>query len=103
MSENKHCYGCRFYDPYYTKGNFKFDRCNIGRCGRTRLTVDRYESCEYYSFKYYARIDRKQAALSAIVENVNLLSEIKQILEEDDEEVLEELLLKIRERKQKSK
>ena len=103
MAENKYCYNCRLYSPYYTKGNIKFDRCDIGRCGKTRTTVERHESCEFFSFKYYSRVDRKQAALTALTEHVNALSEIKQILEEDDEEVLEELLESIKKRKKKDK
>lgn len=103
MAENKFCYNCRLYRPYYTKGNVKFDRCDIGRCGKTRTTVEKHQSCEFFSFKYYARVDRKQAALAALTEHVNLLSEIRQILEEDDEEALEELLINIRNKKRKEK
>lgn len=45
------------------------------------------------------RIGRKQAALKALVDNLNILAEIKQILEEDDLDDLEELFTAIRERK----
>ncbi len=101
MTETKHCYNCRMYNPYYTKGNIKFDRCDIGRCSKHRKTVERHDSCEFFSFKYYARRDRMQAALAALTEHVNLMAEIKQILEEDDEEALEEMLLNIKRQKQK--
>lgn len=29
-NENKHCYGCKYYKPYFTKGYIQFDRCDIG-------------------------------------------------------------------------
>lgn len=84
MSENKFCYSCRFYRPYYTKGNIKFDRLDYGRCNREKVTVDKHESCDEFSNMYYGRINRKQAALAALTDNIHALAEIKQILEEDD-------------------
>lgn len=99
MSEEKHCYGCRYYKPYYTKGNVKFDRCDIGLCAKKKTTVERHEVCDKYSCMYYGRINRKQAALSAIAEHINVLSEIKQILDEDDDEAIKELFFNFKNRK----
>ncbi len=98
-NESKHCYGCRYYKPYYTKGYFKFDRCDIGLCSKKKATVERHGFCEKYTCAFYGRIDRKEAALKALTENLSLLSEIKQILEEDDEEAIEELLFNFKKRK----
>ena len=98
-SGKKHCYSCRYYKPYYTKGYTKFDRCDIGLCGRKKATVEKHEICEKYNNMYYARIDRKRAALEAIAEHINILAEIRQILEEDDEEAIEELLFNFKNRK----
>lgn len=97
--DSKHCYGCRYYKPYYTKGNIQFDRCDIGLCAKKKITVERHEVCENYTYMYYCRVDRRQAALAAIVEHIDLLSEIKQILEEDDEEVIKELFFNFKNRK----
>ncbi|MDE6104892.1 MAG: hypothetical protein K2G38_04350 [Clostridia bacterium] len=97
--ESKHCYGCRYYKPYYTKGNIQFDRCEIGLCAKTKTTVEKHGLCENYSCMYYARINRKQAALAALTENINVLSEIKQILEEDDDEAIKELFFNFKKRK----
>lgn len=97
--ENKHCYGCRFYKPYYTKGYVQFDRCDIGLCSKKKATVERHEVCENYTCIYHMRINRKQAALSAIAEHINVLAEIKQILEEDDEEAINELFYNFKNRK----
>lgn len=97
--ENKKCYNCRFYKPYYTKGYFKFDKQEIGFCCANQKITEYNETCEKISNKYHVRIDRKQAALKALTENLNLLAEIKQILEEDDADDLEELFTMIRERK----
>lgn len=98
-NESKHCYGCRFYKPYYTKGYRQFEKCDIGLCGQSKSTVDKHDSCEKYFCTYHARIDYKKATLAAITEHVNVLAEIKQILEEDDEEAVEELLYNFKNRK----
>lgn len=92
-SVEKHCYGCRYYKPYYTKGYERFDRCDIGLCAKKKETVERHECCESYSCAYYNRLNRKQAALAAVVEHITILAELKQILEEDDEEAIKELFL----------
>ncbi len=47
----------------------------------------------------YGSVNRKQAALSALVEHINILAEIKQILEEDDEEAIKELFFDFKNRK----
>ena len=97
--EKKHCYSCKYYNPYYTKGYTKFDRCDTGLCGRRKATVEKHEVCEKYVFMYCGRLNRKQAALTALTENINALAEIKQILEEDDEEDIEELFITFKNRK----
>ncbi|MDE5601278.1 MAG: hypothetical protein K2J16_02150 [Clostridia bacterium] len=99
MSENKHCYSCKFYKPYYTKGYKQFDRCDIGLCTKKKATVEKQEVCNLYSSMYIGRIDRKQAALSAVTDHINLLSELKQILEEDDDEAIQELFFDFKRRK----
>lgn len=48
---------------------------------------------------YYGRISRKQAALTALTENINVLAEIKQILDEDDDEAIKELFFDFKNRK----
>ncbi len=96
---SKHCYGCKYYKPYYTKGYTQFDRCDIGLCSKKKTTVGKHEFCENYTCKYYGSVNRKQAALSALVEHINVLAEIKQILEEDDEEAIKKLFLDFKNRK----
>lgn len=98
MSGEKHCYGCKFYKPYFTKGYTQFDRCDIGLCTKKKATVERHESCEKFMCMYYGRVNRMQAALSAIAEHINVLAEIKQIVEEDDEEAIGELLFQYKNR-----
>ncbi len=99
MEEKKHCYGCRYYNPYYTKGYIKFDRCDIGLCTKKKSTVEKHEVCDKYAFNCYARSSCRQAALKALAEHINVLAEIKQILEEDDEEAVAELLYNFKNRK----
>ncbi len=98
-NESKHCYGCKYYKPYYTKGYTQFDKCDIGLCSKKKITVGKHEVCENYICKYYGRVSRKQAALTAVVEHINILAEIKQILEEDDDESIKELLFDFKNRK----
>lgn len=66
-----------------------------------RETVEKPHSCSSFGFKHYDRIDRKQPALSVLTENINLLTEIKQILEEDEEEALENLFENFKSQKRK--
>lgn len=98
-NENKHCYSCKYYKPYYTKGNTQFDRCDIGLCSRKKETVERGNTCENFNWMFYPRINRRNAALSAIVEHITILSEIKQVLEEDDDEAIKELFFEFKNRK----
>ncbi len=97
--EGKHCYGCKYYNPYYTKGYIQFDKRDIGFCSKKKATVEKGEFCENYTRKIYGRINRKQAALSALAEHINVLAEIKQILEEDDEEAIKKLFFDFKNRK----
>lgn len=101
---DKFCYNCRFYKPYYTKGNIRFDKLDIGLCSHTKTTIEkRNGACEYFQCMYYARINPKQAALSALTENLNTFSELKQILEEDEEEALEAFLFERNRQKQRER
>ena len=103
MSE-KFCYSCRFYKPYYTKGNIGFNKLDIGLCNQTKTTVEKHtNACEYFQCRYYARINPKNAALTALTENLNTIAEIKQILEEDDEEALEAFLVERKRQKEKER
>lgn len=84
MSVNHECFQCSFYRPYYMKGYVKFDRLDIGQCGMTRETVNKHNGCEKFSFHHYARNnDRIQSAMQAIADHINILSELKQLLEEE--------------------
>lgn len=85
MSDNKYCYNCNKYKPYYTKGYIKFDKCDIGLCGVSRKTVDKHDGCEYFGYKCYSR------------------AELKQILEEEDEELLDQFLVNFKNAKKKGR
>ena len=108
MSEN-YCYNCRFYHPYYTKGYKMFNRQDIGLCGNKKITIEKHNNaCEKFQYMYYGRVSSKNAALEALADSLNTIAEIKQILEEDETEALEEFLAcrsrqKERERKLKER
>ena len=92
MSE-KFCYHCRFYKPYYTRGNIQFDKLDIGVCKQAGKTIEKHNNaCAFFQSAYYAHVSKKEAALKALTENLNAVAEIKQILEESEEEALEAFL-----------
>ena len=99
MSNNNNCSNCRFYVPYYKKGQFKFEKLDIGSCAKTKSPVEKHNGCESFSNRLYARINRRQVVLTAIAENINLLAEMKQILEEDDSDAIEELIFDYKRKK----
>ncbi len=103
MEGNKNCYNCYYYKPYYTKGYLQFDRCDIGKCMKRKETVDKHDTCECYVRNSYPSFNKKTVALMAIKGHIDLLAELKQILEEDDEELLEDLLRQVKNQKKKRK
>ena len=105
MSE-KFCYNCRFYKAYYTTGSIHFDKLDIGLCKQTKTTIEKHNcACAFFQSAYYARISKKGAALKALTENLNSIAQIKQILEEDEEEALEAFLFErnLQKRKEREK
>lgn len=97
------CYHCQYYKAYYTKGNTNFDRLDYGLCTQKKETVDKHCGCEKFEYRFYGRVNRKQLALEALAENINLFSEIKQILEEDDDEALDEVIFEYKRRKKQGR
>lgn len=63
-----------------------------------KATVEKQECCEQYASMYYGRIGRKQAALKALAEHINVLAEIKQILDEEDDKAIKELFFNFKNR-----
>lgn len=56
--DNKKCYSCRFYKPYYTKGYFKFDKQEVGFCCSNKSATNYNETCGKFSNKNHVRIGR---------------------------------------------
>lgn len=88
MEENKKaCWNCRWYSPAYTKGYHRFDKRDFGMCRHAKC-VQKNECCA--EWQYNTRINgqitsqlRKQAALKALKEILEHLTEIGQILKEE--------------------
>lgn len=76
--DNKKCYSCRFYKPYYTKGYFKFDKQEVGFCCSNKSATNYNETYGKFSNKNHVRIGRKQAALKALVDNLELFTAIRE-------------------------
>ena len=81
----KECWGCRNYRAYYTKGYCKFDRENRGNCTRHEKIVGKHESCEFWRSNEIRRKISKSICLKVLDTIMSDLSEIKQILAEENE------------------
>lgn len=90
MADIKHCYNCKYYNAYYTKGYKQFDKTDLGLCTKTKTTVEKSGECDNFSRCSYTRFGRKEAALVAVRENINLLFELKQILEDDNDDLIDD-------------
>lgn len=84
--ENHHCYGCKAYQPYYTKGYSSFDRQDIGYCRKKKETVRKHEICEFYSGAYYPSTHKDSLEMK-IDDTIKVFSELKQIVAEGFEDV----------------
>ncbi len=100
---NHLCYSCRFYKPYYVKGNTRFNKLDTGYCTQSKTTVEKHCECEKFQNMYFARYNFKKAVFSALAENLNTIAEIKQILEEDTEEAWEAFVLEHNLKKQRER
>lgn len=88
MSQDKFCYNCSRYKPYYTKGTYRFDKRDLGLCMRNHETVEKKFTCENFNRATYIHRVTRTVALKALTENLNLIVEIKQILEEDKQDLI---------------
>ncbi len=87
--ENKKnlCYRCKHFDRYYIQGTTKFDKIPLGRCFKTRATVDANSGCENFIFnrknKFYAEFFGYN--LSRILSELTQLRCILEELNNDDQ------------------
>ena len=83
----KQCYRCYYYNAYYTKGNFKYNKTKIGFCIKKQKEVDNHGTCDRWSLdSNVINSIRKNKSLNKLYELLGQLSEIRQILEETKED-----------------
>ena len=83
----KQCYRCYYYNAYYTKGNFKFNKVKIGFCVKKQKDVDNHGTCDCWSLESELISSiRKKKSLNKLHELLEQISEIRQILEEAKED-----------------
>lgn len=81
--ENKHCYMCRDFSRYYTKGAKRFDKTEFGWCCERRESVNIHYCCD----KWKGRLNRRKInGLTKLYLNDILteISTIRMIIEEEN-------------------
>ena len=86
QEKQKECFACGNYQAYYRKGFCYFDKENFGFCTRHKKIVNKHESCECWRNNCHVRGLRKAICYKKLDEILSNLSEIKQILAEEQEE-----------------
>lgn len=84
--QQRHCWDCRYYNAYYTKGNNQFDKVKQGYCKKRDTTTANHESCETWTYHAYPRKVYKSHALMTLENIANSLTGVAQILREAEEE-----------------
>lgn len=84
--KNKACWNCRWYKAYYTKGWCYFDKLSYGLCKRKNQTVDKRELCEGWYSNSSLRKLRMKIALAKLEELTDSITEIRQVLVEEQQE-----------------
>lgn len=84
--ENKHCYNCMYYKPFYTKGSRNFLKENYGLC-KSKVLKEKHEVCEKrnYNNEFNRQLRRHltcEAVLRALYDTTENLTEVGQILKE---------------------
>lgn len=83
--KRKNCWNCLRYRAYYTKGLAHFNKEKSGFCSAKNTTVENHGSCEKWYFRSSFGPRRKVVTTKALAELIDLLSGIKQILQEENE------------------
>ena len=84
--ENRHCYNCMWYRPFYIKEYCKFDKQDLGLCKRIEVK-ERHCVCENWTYNSEDnKRKRKEMRQSAIIESlgktIKNLTEVGQILKD---------------------
>ncbi|PWM71739.1 MAG: hypothetical protein DBX59_08345 [Bacillota bacterium] len=82
----KKCVYCEYYEGYYTKGLYRFDRVKQGKCSRLDKIVNNKDVCECWRKRSRIFYLRRRSASRALYEIMMDISAIRQIFQEDQEE-----------------
>lgn len=85
-NNNKICRDCGEYKAYYTKEYCHFNRQDHGFCAKHEKIVEKQGMCAFWRSNLFRRKMRKKVAIRALNDILTNLSEIRQILGEDEKE-----------------
>lgn len=86
QEENKHCYNCMWYRPFYTKEYSNFDKQDYGLCKRKQVK-EKHCVCEKWNYntdfnKRMRKQFRREAVIKSLDATLKNLAEVGQILKE---------------------
>ncbi len=84
-NSGNHCYRCRKFNVFYTKGDKRYNKSKVGWCCEKRGIVTLHENCESYKAKPL----RKHIRMSVqycLNDLLNQISAIREVIEEDSRE-----------------
>lgn len=82
----KECWSCCKYKAYFTKGFWKFDKEDNGKCALKNIVVDKHNCCEHWCSNETRRQMRREIALYGLTETLKTLAAVNQIIIDENEE-----------------
>ncbi len=84
----KECMNCCYYEKYYTKSTYYFEKQRNGLCQVEKQSKNNHDACERWKCKNVKNMRslRRELCAKVINEMASDLSEIRQILKEERED-----------------
>lgn len=80
------CVNCGMYSAFYTKGYKRFNIEKLGWCHEYRKVTDSHKHCESWRHDLIRKKITRKISLSELTNLANSISEIAQILREEQDE-----------------
>ena len=84
--KKKACWNCGNFGRYYKRGFCQFYKTELGSCSVKGETVDKRGFCDKWRNRCSLRTERRKMSLKVLDEICRNIEEIKQLLEEENEE-----------------
>ena len=85
--KNKACWNCASFNAFYSRGFCNFIKTKKGSCSVKKEIVDKGGLCDRWRNTFHLRSHRKRLTLKALDQILSDISAIRQILEEENEEM----------------